>query len=80
MARKIYTEQLKRMALRPLTEQSYSRKAAIDAVSLCHTTIRFNGPNQDEACSSRVRPNELYHSSLFESRSPSLSCSILHSR
>lgn len=40
MARKTYTEQFKREAVRLVTEERYSNKAAADAVGVCHTTIR----------------------------------------
>ena len=40
MARKTYTEQFKREAVRLVTEEGYSQKAAADAVGVYHTTIR----------------------------------------
>jgi transposase len=40
MARRIYTEEFKREAVRLVTREGYSRKRAAEAVGVCHTTIR----------------------------------------
>jgi len=40
MARKIYSEEFKREAVRLVTREGYSKKKAAEAVGVCHTTIR----------------------------------------
>ena len=40
MPKKLYSEQFKRDAVRLVTEEGYSHKAAAEAVGVCHTTIK----------------------------------------